>query len=278
MNYSNWCLFNGELVQYGKFKMHVSDLLLQRSYGVFDFFRCRNGRFPWLDDYLDRLINSVEISGLDVSMDRTDFTSAIYQLQEKNFIPNGAFKFIVSGGYSDNLESVSGPPNIMILNRPWNPPLPETCEKGIGLISERFVRPNPEVKTLYYFNTLRLQKRMKEFNAADVLYYTDNITEASRVNLFFVKRGRISTPLTGILHGITRKQVLSLVPEIVVEEIPSGSLYDFDEIFLTSTTREVTPVISLDDKKIGRGERGPVTREIQALFQKSLLHLMRGEL
>ncbi len=267
MNRSDYCYFNGDLVAFGDLHLHVTDLLFQRGYGIFDFFRSRNGSIPWLEDYMERLFTSLELSGIEVDLNREQFASVIHDLQEKNGMVNGAFKVIVSGGYSENLESVSGKANLVVLNIPWNRPPVESFEKGVNLISERFVRPNPEIKTLYYFNTLRLQKKLSEFNAIDVMYHSDRISEASRANLFFVLGDRIYTPASDILKGITRKQVLLLSSEIQVEDIEVGLLYDFDEIFLTSTSRDVTPVVSVEGQKIGKGTPGHITREIHAAFQ-----------
>jgi len=177
---------------------------------------------------------------------------------------------IVTGGYSDNLETLSGKANLVIMNIPWKKPPEETFEKGVHLIRENFVRPNPEVKTLYYFNSLRLQKKLREYKAVDVMYHTDKISETSRTNLFFVKGDDVYTPASDMLKGITRKRVLSLFSEIKVEDIDVGQLYEFDEIFLTSTSRDVTPVVSVEGQKIGTGIPGPLTRKIQAAFNAKL--------
>ena len=107
MNRSDYCYFNGDLVAFGDLHLHVTDLLFQRGYGIFDFFRSRNGSIPWLEDYMERLFTSLELSGIEVDLNREQFASVIHDLQEKNGMVNGAFKVIVSGGYSENLESVS---------------------------------------------------------------------------------------------------------------------------------------------------------------------------
>jgi len=268
MNQTANCYFNGDMIRYQDLQLHVSDLLFQRGYGVFDYFRCRNGNFLWLEDYMDRLYTSLELSGIEIYLDREQFTSVIHDLQERNGIPNGAFKVIVSGGYSDNLESVIAKPNIVILNVAWNRPPKETFEKGVRLIRDRYVRPNPEVKTLYYYNRLKLQKKLRDYDAEDVLYHTDMISEASRSNLFFIKSGHVYTPASNILKGVTRKQVLSLFGEIKVEDIEADRLYEFDEMFLTNTSNDVSPVVSVEGQKIGNGTPGPITREIQAAFRE----------
>ena len=266
MNQSSLCYFNGDLVPFQDLHFHVSDLLFQRGYGIFDFFRSREGSIPWLEDYVRRLYTSLELSAIDVDLNQDEFTSVIQDLQRQNGLANGAFKVIVSGGYSDNLDSADGKANLVILNIPWTRPPEESYQKGVNLISEEFVRPNPEVKTLYYFNTLRLQKKLREYNAVDVLFYTDKISEASRANLFFVKGDRVFTPASDILKGITWKKVLSLFPEIRIEDIETEKLYNFDEMFMTSTTRDVTPVVAVEGRKIGTGVPGPLTRKIQEAF------------
>lgn len=262
-----YCYFNGETLPYGKCKLHISDLLIQRGYGIFDFFRWRNGGIPWFGDYIDRLYTSVELAGLEMGPGQEEFRSAVFSLKKKNRPETDAFKVIVTGGYSDNLDSVTGPANLVILNVPWRTPPPWHYENGVSLISCEYERPNPEIKTLNYFNALRLHHKFREFNAVDVLYHTENITEASRANVFFVKKGEVYTPASGILKGITRKQVLKLFSGIRVEDIPSEQLFGFDEIFITSTTRDITPVTSVDGKKIGNGKPGPVTGEILERFR-----------
>ena len=267
MKQSKYCYFNGELLPYKDVNLHISDLVFQRGYGVFDFFRSRKGSIPWLKDYRERLFSSLEKSAIESDLDAEQFESIINTLQQKNGMENGAFKVIVTGGYSDNLESVSGKANVVILNLDWTRPPKEAFEKGVNLISENFVRPNPEIKTLYYLNTLRLQKKLREFKAVDVMFHSDIISEASRANLIFIKAGHVYTPASNILKGITRKQVLTIFPEIIVEDIGTDQLYDFDEMFMTSTSRDVTPVVAVEGKKIGNGTPGPKTKEIMAAFQ-----------
>ena len=262
----NYCFLNGQTLLYKDCNLHISDLLLQRGYGVFDFFRSRNGSIPWLEDYTDRLFNSIRLSGIEAPMNRQEFTSTINDLQQKNGSEYEAFKVIVTGGYSDKLENVTGSPNIIILNVPWKRPPQETFEKGVNLISCEYQRPNPEIKTLNYFNSLRLSKKLKEYDAVDVLYHTNTITETSRASVFFVEGAKIYTTKSNILPGITRKNILSLFPEIKTNNIAIDKLYEFDEIFLTSTSRDVTPVVSVDGKKIGDGKPGRVTIEIMNAF------------
>ena len=268
MKTSSYCYFNGDLLPYRDLHLHVSDLQIQRGYGIFDFFRARRGSIPWLEDYTDRIFNSLKLSEINLDMDREQFKSIVFKLQENNKLETGAFKVLVTGGYSDSLDAVSGPPNLMILNLPWQAPPATSFEHGVNLIRKHFVRSEPEVKTLYYFNTLSLRKKLTSFKAIDVLYHTDLITEASRANLFFVKGATILTPARDVLKGITRKRLLAKHSEIELADIELERLYEFDEVFLTSTSRDITPVVSIEGKKIGKGVPGPVTREVMASFRE----------
>jgi len=278
MNTTNLCYFNGELLPYPELSLHVSDLQLQRGYGVFDFFRARNGDIPWLDDYTNRLFNSMKLAGFDTvrgtlrdsttPMSREDFISIIHDLHRENREKNGAFKVIATGGYSDTLATVSGPPNFIILNVPWTRPAEESYEKGVQLVSHTYVRPDPEIKTLNYFNTVRLRKKFKAMHAVDVLYHDEYIREASRANVFLVKDNTLYTPATGILEGVTRKQVLRLFPDVLVKDIEMSALYDFEEMFMASTSRDITPVVAVEGRQIGNGRPGTVTREVMNTFSE----------
>ena len=262
-----YCYLNGKILPYGECNLHISDLQLQRGYGVFDFFRSRNGSIPWLSDYTDRLFTSVQLSGMDMELSRQSFTSIIFDLHQKNRSENGAFKVIITGGYSENLDTVSGRENIIILNVPWQGPDRESYDKGVNLITQEHLRSNPEIKTLNYFTTLQLRNKMKKHHAVDILFHRKTISEASRANLFFVKGGTIFTPANDILMGITRKRLLAMFGEIRVEDIEFDRLYDFDEMFLSSTSRDITPVVSVDGRKIGTGRPGGVTKEITEAFK-----------
>ncbi len=261
------CYFNGEMIRYSKLHLHISDLLIQRGYGIFDFFRARRGEIPWFSDYTDRLFNSMHLSEIVPPVSRDEFTKIVDDLRERNGLANGSFKVIATGGYSDSLDSVSGAPNFLVLNLPWRSPEAATFQNGVPLVSYEYVRPNAEIKTLNYFNTMRLRKKMQKFDAPDVLFHTDTITEASRANLFFVRNGEVITPGNDILFGVTRKQVLSLFDGIRVEKVRYGQLHEYNEIFMASTSKDITPIVAVDGLKIGNGRPGEFTREVQEAFR-----------
>lgn len=267
MHQKNYCFINGDIRPYEDCQIHISDLLFQRGYGVFDFFRSRKGEIPWLDDYTERFFNSMQLADIDLKLSRQEFISIVHELKNKNGNRNEGFKAIATGGLSGTLESVTGPPNFLLLNLPWKRPDEQTFNEGVNLIKCEYIRPNPEIKTLNYFNMLRLHKKLKEFAAVDVLYHNNLLTEASRANIFLVKEDSILTPLSNILKGVTRKQLLKLSGDIRVEDVETSRIFDFDEVFISSTTRDITPVVSIEGKKVGNGRPGPVTRELLSAFR-----------
>jgi D-alanine transaminase/branched-chain amino acid aminotransferase len=267
----SFCYINGQMSRYEECRLHISDLQFQRGYGVFDFFRIREGRIPWLEDYTDRLYRSVEYAGIRWDLSRPDFHAILEDLQQKNGTGPSAFKVMVTGGYSETLDRVSNHANVIILQIPWNNPDPAILEQGVNLITAEYLRPNPEIKTLFYFNTLRLREKMKTFGAVDLLFHTDLVSECSRASVFYVKEGKLCTTSARVLEGITRKQVLSLDREILHRDLPYLELYELEELFITSTSMDVCPVVAVDGRPIGRGKPGPVTREIQEAYGDLLL-------
>lgn len=270
------CYFDGRVVPYGDCHLHISDLLIQRGYGVFEFFRIRGEKIPWLKDYMGRLFRSMQLAGLDSMRSRDEMIAVIRNLQQKNSSgssrgnsPAGesAFKVLVTGGRSENLAQATEASSMIILQVPWNRPAPETYRDGVNLVSDTYLRPHPEIKTLFYFNNLRLRRKMKEYGAIDVLYHQGQVTETSRASVFFVQDGRVCTPGKNILDGITRKQVLGLFPGFTKADITLEEVYEMNEVFITSTSRDITPVVSIDGRKIGKGTPGPVTREVQEAFR-----------
>jgi branched-subunit amino acid aminotransferase/4-amino-4-deoxychorismate lyase len=108
---------------------------------------------------------------------------------------------------------------------------------------------------------------MKAAGADDLIYYTEKhgVSESTRSNLFYVKNGEIFTPDVHILEGITRMKVLEIVRRHYPVHVQRCSLDDFlsaDEVFTTGSTKRVVPILSIDGKMIGMGERGPVAREL----------------
>lgn len=269
---------NNEFVDADRARIHVSDLAIQRGYGIFDFLRVRNGVPLYLNGYLDRFIRSAEIMRLQGIPDRETLRSVIGELVSRNAIPDSGIKMILTGGYSpDAYELVKG--NLIISQQPLSFAPSSQGQQGIKIITHSYRREIPEVKTINYIMGVWLQSKVKESKAADVLYHMGNeVTEFPRCNFFLVtKDNEVVTPGKQILNGITRMNVLRKAAEkfktlertVTLDDVRSAK-----EAFLTSTTKGIVPIVMVDDHMVGNGRPGEVSLELQ----RSLAVLEKEEL
>lgn len=251
---------NGELILNDDAKILITDLSIQRGYGIFDFFRTSGNQPLFLEDHLDRFYHSATQIHLEPQLNREQLKVSINRLINKNNLPNSGVKITLTGGYSADGYTPVGKPNLLITqsliaNNFGN------LNEGINLVTYDHQRQLPEIKTIDYLKAIYLQPFIKENNADDVLYYHQNeVTECPRSNFFMVNQdNELLTPSKNILRGITRKRILAFrefdckETTIILEDIKTAK-----EAFITSTTRIVLPVIKIDGKTIGNGKPGAV--------------------
>lgn len=258
-----YSFLNNQFFPADKTFIHISDLATQRGYGIFDFLKTINGKPLFFDDYMDRFYRSAAFMRLPVSLSRQDLESVIFELIDKNGLTDSGIKLILTGGNSsDGYEPAT--PNLIITQHSLALPSLEYVEKGIKIITHEYVRDLPQVKSINYMMGVWLQRAVKEQQAADVLYYQNGqVSEFPRCNLFIVKEDEsVATPADRVLHGITRKNILSLSgkPYVVKEEsVTLQQVLTAKEVFLTSTTKRIVPIVKVNDIIIGNGRPGDVT-------------------
>lgn len=267
-----YVILNGDIVEYQKAVVPISDLSLHRGYGIFDFFRVENGAFLFSEYYLDRIYKSLKRSGFNFPYYREDVHNMVVSLIKKNNAPNSYIKLIVTGGNSPNGFDPGEKPTFIIINHEmkiWDNAL---FSKGANLISDEYMRPFPLVKSTNYFNSVRLIPKMKKYKAVDVLYHFDNkVHETSRANVFMVRKNKIYTPKKDILEGITRKRFIKAITsefELEYKTFSLKKLLKADEVFITSTTKDVMPIVKIDKSKIGKGKTGKVCKKLIKLFNR----------
>jgi D-alanine transaminase/branched-chain amino acid aminotransferase len=261
-----YSFFNNEFLPSEKTFIHVSDLATQRGYGIFDFFKIVNGRILFLDDYFDRFYKSAEIMRLPVPLSRNELKKVIVELAQKNGLGDAGMKMILTGGYSPDGYEIATP-NLIITQHPLSMPSASTLEKGIKIITHEYVRDIPDVKTINYIMGIWLQKQVRDQSAADVLYFmNDEVSEFPRCNLFIVREDNVViTPAKRVLHGITRKNILSLSGKkytIVEDKVTLEDVLRAKEVFLTSTTKRIIPIVQVNETKINDGQTGTVSLDI----------------
>lgn len=261
---------NGSFIQEDKAVLQVGDLALQRGYAAFDFLRTRNGVPLFVDDYMDRFFGSAAGMLLRPVQTKKELKEIIQALIQKNKLSQSGIRMILTGGYSpDSYEPVT--PNLVVLEQNLQLPAAEKIEGGIKVVTHEYQRDLPAIKSINYLMGIWLQQKVKEQQAADVLYHTNGrVTEFPRANIFIVTpEKKLVTPAEGILKGITRMKLLELAKEnFVVEERPLhlDEVKSAAEVFMTSTTKRILPINQVDEVVIGEGKGGPMAALLNKLF------------
>ena len=263
---------NDQIVDQEKANIHVSDLALLRAYGIFDFFRLVKLQPLFLEDHLNRFFNSADILRLKCPVGRKKIRSLVLELISINQIHNSGIRIILTGGESPNGYSI-GNPTLIIINEPINPLPASHFSAGIKLVSHEYLRDIPEAKTINYLMGIYKMPEIKTSGSLDLLFHWNGkISELTRSNFFIIdKNDKIVTPENGILKGVNRKHVLSISRQkfeveerdLFIEEIASAK-----EAFITGTTKKVMPVYQIDNLVIRDGKPGPVTLELQEMYEK----------
>lgn len=259
-----YSFLNNQFLPAEKTFVHVSDLAVQRGYGIFDFFKAVNGKIPFLEDYFNRFYRSADFMQLPVSLSREELKNVVYELLQKNGLSDAGIKMVLTGGYSPDGYEIATP-NLIITQHALTMPSAKMLEQGVKIITHEFRREMPLVKSINYTTGVWLQRKVKETNAYDVLYHLNGeVSEFPRCNLFVVKEnGEIVTPAVHVLEGITRKNILSLTGiNVTARKVTLTDVLTAREVFLTSTTKRVVPVVQVNDVQIGMGKPGPVVQLI----------------
>jgi len=188
-------------------------------------------------------------------------------------------KLYVTGGSPEDGISITNKPNVVLLFFPSQNRPEKFNTTGIKLIKTPFERFIPEVKYTNYLSAVIALNRAKEQKADEVLFLTNDskyILEGTTHNFFGIKGNKIITPHKNILEGTTRNHLINLLKakkskevQVEVRDVKTEELNQFDEAFITSTTKEVCPVVQVDQKVIGNGKIGKVTKLCIELFEAS---------
>ena len=250
--------------------LHISDLSIQRGYAAFDFLRTLDFKPLFIDDYLDRFFRSIELLQLNTEFNKQQVKKIIHQLIEKNNLPVSGIRMMMTGGYSPGGYEPATP-NLVITQQILQVPPTDDLKPGIKVITYEYQRDLPRIKSINYLVGVWLQQKVKEKNAADVLYYKNNlVTEFPRSNIFIVsKQGELITNEKNILEGITRKKVLELAADkfpVKLKDITLDEIKNAAEVFMTSTTKRILPIIQVDETLINQGQVGQMTKALHTSF------------
>ncbi|MCX8094776.1 MAG: branched-chain amino acid transaminase [Caldisericia bacterium] len=277
---------NGEFVNWWDAKIHILSHVIHYGSGVFEGIRCyKTDKGPEifrLKDHLIRLKNSAKIYRMEIPYSVEELREATKELIRKNDLESAYIRPIVYRGYGTIAPNpLNVPVEVSIIAFDLGRYLgDENIKKGLNVMVSSWRKFAPDTLPAMAKasgNYLNSQLALMEvvsygFQEAILLDYFGYISEGSGENIFLVKNGILYTPplSSSILEGITRDSIIKLARdlgiEVRVEFMPREALYIADEIFLVGTAAEVTPVISVDKIKVGKGEIGEITRLLQEKY------------
>jgi branched-chain amino acid aminotransferase len=277
---------DGQFVAWDAARIHVLTHTLHYGLGVFEGIRCyqtadgRSAVFR-LGEHLRRLYDSAHINLMNIPFERAKIEQACLETLRRNHLPAGYLRPLVFIGDGEmGLNPGGNAIRVAIIAWAWGKYLGEEgMQRGIRAKISTFSRHFVNAKMTKgktcgdYVNSILAKREalLDGYDEAILLDTTGLVSEASGENIFMVRDGVIATPtLNSVLGGITRATVIELARDkgIPVEEraITRDELYTADEVFLTGTAAELTPIREIDRRAIGAGSRGPVAATLQKAF------------
>ncbi len=277
---------NGKLVPWDDARIHVASHVIHYGSAVFEGVRCyatpEGPAVFRLDAHTERLFNSAKIYRMDVPYTFDEIARAQIDTIAANKMDACYIRPVIYRGYGQlGVNPFPCPVDVAIMVWDWGRYLgKEALESGVDVCVSSWTRMAPNTlpamaKTAGNYMNSQLIK-MEAIKAGYVegiaLDAEGHLSEGSGENLFLVKNGTLLTPplVSSVLPGITRDSVIQLARKlrIPVEEarLPREMLYIADEVFMTGTAAEITPVRSVDRITVGKGTRGPVTEALQRAF------------
>jgi len=274
---------NGKLFAKDDAKVSVYDHGLLYGDGVFEGIRSYGGKVFRLREHLVRLWDSAKAIRLAIPMSMADMEKAVYDTLAANELKDAYIRLVVTRGAGTlglDPNRTSDPQVIIITDKIALYPQ-EYYENGLSIVTASTIRNHPaalnaRIKSLNYLNNImaKIEGLHAGCEEALMLNHKGEVAECTGDNIFLVRKGDVLTPPTdaGILEGVTREVVIELARTdgLAVREIPltRHDVYVADECFLTGTAAEVIPVVKVDDRTIGDGKPGAVTRELMRRFRE----------
>jgi branched-chain amino acid aminotransferase len=271
MDTQSWWYISGSWAHPHQATLSINDVAVLRGYSAFESLRTYDRRPFHLEEHLNRLFRSAELIELEMPFTHESIAEVIRQVIERNPYNHASLRILVTGGESDDGVMPSGLPQLAVLISPLGERDMERFARGVKLITSHLMRVSPEAKTSNYVAAIRSLKQAARQHASDALFVNeqDHVLEGTRSNFFIFQGDTLITPRAGILLGVTRNTVLALAQgRFAIEERPIllSELAHVDEAFITSSSKEITPVTQIDDIIIGPGKPGPRTFELEQRF------------
>ena len=253
--------------------------------GIYETMRTYH-RKPFLfDRHMRRLRRSARMIDLALPFSDEELAAQIRATQDAAKVDGEAYiRVLVTRGIGELTYDLKATPNpsIVIIVKPQLDPPAEAYDKGVRVVIVDIVRNhpatvNPMIKSNNLMNSALAMQQALRSNAFEGVMrnYKGELTECTTANLFIVKNDVALTPPleAGLLPGITREFLFDIGKDVGVEVtekvLGDEDLFRADEAFLTSTTRELVPIVTVNDRMIGNGRPGPVTGKLLNAFRRA---------
>ena len=277
---------NGRFVPYEQALVPVEDRGNLFADGVYEVIRFYGGHPFVMKAHMERLARSareIRLPAIDVAA----LTEAGLEAVRLNRVEDGSLYIQVSRGPAPRNHAFppDPKPTVFMIARPLARPDRSLVERGVACISVPDIRwMRCDIKSIGLLPNVLAKQQAKEAGAYEALFVRDRIvTEGTSSNVFAVRGGELITHPDGghILPGITRRLILAIAKEegipVVEEPLRAEELGSVDELLISGTTTEVMGVVSVDGKTIGDGRPGPVTKRIQAHYDRLVERVRAGE-
>ncbi len=261
---------NGEYKSENDAVVSVKDLAVLRGYGVFDFLRTYNKKPFYLNEHIKRFKRSAELTLLNCPWSDDEIRSVVNETLKKNDFPESNVRILITGGESIDSITPGDDTKFIVLVTELGPQPPDWYIDGVKIITSKTERYLPEAKSTTYLNAIIVLRNAMKKNAIESIYVDrkNNILEGTTSNIFIVKDKKIITPDKNILPGITREVILDNLAgsDVEIRDIKYDELHNIDEAFITSSNKEIVPVVEIDDIIVS-DKPGPISCKVMKIFK-----------
>jgi D-alanine transaminase len=277
---------NGRILPIDEAKVPVLDRGFIFGDGVYEVVPVYSRVAFRLEEHLARLERSLGATGIRNPFSRAQWREVVYRIVDAQSFDDQSVYFQVTRGVAkrDHAFPKNAEPTVFVMSNPLVPPPADHVEQGgraISAADNRWLRC--DIKSTSLLGNCLLRELSAEAGATETILFRDGrLTEASSSNVFIVKGGTVVSPPKShlILPGVTYDVVVELARAnslaIEIRDVGEAEVRGADEIWVTSSSKEVFPIVELDGRKVGDGRPGPVFRRMYQLYQEFKQKVMRA--
>lgn len=269
---------NGEFLNQEDAKVSYEDRGYVFGDGIYEYIRAYNGKLFTVTEHFERFLRSASEIQIDLGYTVEELIDIVRQLLKINDIQNGGIYIQATRGVAPRNHSFPTPevkPAIMAFAKSYDRPY-DDFENGINTVTVEDIRwLRCDIKSLNLLGNVLAKEYAVKYNATEAIQHREEtVTEGASSNVYAIKDGEIYThPVNNyILNGITRKVIKWVAEDYNIpfneETFTVDFLKNADEVIVSSTSAEVTPVVKIDGEIVNDGKVGPITKKLQEGFEK----------